>query len=95
MADNRYKVYRATNHTLGEIYVGITRDVALRCAQHAGDCSGGAKTVEHWNWDAHYVTVYTYPERFNSRSLASLYAHDIERYCLLPDGYDMFLTCGL
>lgn len=95
MADNRYKVYRATNHTLGEIYVGISRDVSLRCSQHAGVSSGGAKTIEHWDWYQDDITIYTYPDRFNSSSRASEYAHDIERFCKLPAGYDVFLTCGV
>lgn len=95
MEDNRYKVYRATNNNPSEIYTGISQDVSLRCAQHAGDCSGGAKTIEHWDWYKDNISVYNYPERFNSRSRASEYAHGIESFCRLPVGYDVFLTSGL
>jgi hypothetical protein len=48
--DNRWKVYRITNHTLGEIYVGIARDCYTRFSKHAGIISGGAITISHWNW---------------------------------------------
>jgi hypothetical protein len=93
--DNRYKVYRLTNHSLGETYIGVSRDIALRCSQHAGDCSGGAKSISHWNWNKDDIKVYTYPERFNYISYASEYAHDIERFCRLQEGYSVFLTRGV
>lgn len=92
--DNRWKVYRLTNHTLQEIYVGIARDCMKRCNQHAGISAGGAKTIAHWDWAYDDIAAYTYPERFNSQKVASEFAHGTERFCRIPDGYDIFLTAG-
>jgi len=92
--DTRYKVYRLTNHTLGEIYIGISRDTGYRIDQHAGVYAGGARTIEHWDWNSDDIAVYTYPLRFNSPFRASEYAHDSERLCRLREGYQIFLTGG-
>ncbi len=92
--DNRFKVYRFTNHTRGEVYIGVARYLELRAMQHAGVLPGGAKTVAHWNWFADDIRRYTYPPRFNSRQRASAFAHAMELSGGAPPGYGVFLTPG-
>jgi hypothetical protein len=91
----RWRIYRLTNNTMREIYIGIARDVELRELKHAGYIPGGAKTIAHWDWDRDDIRRYTYPQRFNSDSRASNEAHRIEKECKIPSGYSIFLTPGL
>jgi len=92
--DNRFKVYRLTNHSRGEVYIGVARYLGLREAQHAGALPGGAKTIAHWNWLTDDIRRYTYSPRFNSRQRASDFAHAMEVSAGIPQGYVVFLTPG-
>ena len=93
--DNRYKVYRLTNHSLGEIYVGVTKNVESRIAKHAGYYAGGAKSIAHWDFDSDDIGRYTYPYRFNKKTKASEVAHYVEANCDIPSEYEIFLTRGI
>ncbi len=92
--DNRFKIYRATNHTKAEIYIGVARDCFTRFDKHAGILAGGASCIQHWDWFSDDIATYTYPYRFNSKQQASFNAHDIERACRIPFGYEVHLTRG-
>ncbi|OGF58792.1 MAG: hypothetical protein A2Y62_09855 [Candidatus Fischerbacteria bacterium RBG_13_37_8] len=91
----RWKIYRLTNHTLREIYMGIAKDVELRKFQHSGLLSGGASTIAHWNWKRDDIRWYSYPGSYNLASKASQEAHNLEKYGNIPSGYSVFLTPGL
>jgi predicted GIY-YIG superfamily endonuclease len=78
-----------------EIYIGVAKDVDSRILKHAGYYTGGAKTIAHWDFESDYIKRYVYPDRFNSKNRASQTAHYLEDVCNIPNGYEVFLTCGI
>jgi len=80
---------------LKEIYIGVAKDVDSRILKHAGYYTGGAKTIAHWDFESNYIKRYVYPDRFNSKNRASQTAHYLEDVCNIPNGYEVFLTCGI
>lgn len=87
-----YWVYVIWNHTLHQIYIGISNDVESRWAKHR---SGGVKTTAVWFKNGHEVDFRRLPNsNFSTASEASAYAHYAEREGKAK-GYKIIETRGL
>lgn len=94
-----HRVYKGTNHTLGEIYFGITSgDMDARV--NGSHCIGGTKALRHWKCGGrghgrrHDIEWRRLPGMCVSQQEASARAHRLEREYKSPLGYKNIKTAG-
>lgn len=88
-----WMVYKGVNHSLKEIYYGVTsRKPWERISEH---CEGRTEAIQHWDCGGHKIHWYLVEEDIDSQTFASLFAHIAER--LLPPlpGYRVIQTAGI